>query len=336
MSFPLLTTLLLLIFFSAPSCSFVHTLSNYFRQTGADVKTLRSGPETIKFLKAETEAGRKPDLVVLSPGPGNPTDFKLDDSMNALRQLKIPAFGVCLGLQGMVEHFGGVLGVLSYPMHGKPSSVAQVGAKSMFADLPSSFEVARYHSLHGLKDKLPSCLEVTALTDDGIVMGVQHKTLPYAAVQFHPESILTSPAHGLQIVENAIKYLKYEDSGDGDTQGGGQDVFGREGEGNPDQDLVITTLMELSKQEIITIAKEFKIASPVKRNKPQLAATIALAMRTREKIQSGVPFLDTLTLKQLNDLKKELHIVGKTGMRTKEHYVKLINDALLGANISDF
>ena len=185
--------------------------------------------------------------MILSPGPGNPTDFKLDESMHTLRRLKIPAFGVCLGLQGMVEHFGGVLGVLGYPMHGKPSSVGQMGSSSMFANLPPrcvcerermcvceeriltvlpdvslqlltplllsrrSFEVARYHSLHGLKDRLPSCLEVTALTDDGIVMGVQHKTLPYAAVQFHPESILTSPVHGLQIVENAIKYLKYDD-----------------------------------------------------------------------------------------------------------------------------
>lgn len=77
--------------------------------------------------------------------------------------------------------------------------------------LPDSFEVARYHSLYGIKEKLPEDLEVTALSEDGIVMGIQHKTLPFAAVQFHPESILTSPAHGMKILENALTYLKYND-----------------------------------------------------------------------------------------------------------------------------
>lgn len=76
--------------------------------------------------------------------------------------------------------------------------------------MPTQFEVARYHSLHGIKDKLPECLDVTALTEDGIVMGIRHKTLPFAAVQFHPESILTSPAHGMNILQNALTFLSYE------------------------------------------------------------------------------------------------------------------------------
>lgn len=76
--------------------------------------------------------------------------------------------------------------------------------------MPTQFEVARYHSLHGIKDKLPECLDVTALTEDGIVMGIRHKTLPFAAVQFHPESILTSPAHGMNILQNALSFLFYE------------------------------------------------------------------------------------------------------------------------------
>ena len=80
---------------------------------------------------------------------------------------------------------------------------------NIFASLPESFEVARYHSLHGIKDKMPACLEVTATTDDGIVMGIQHKTLPFAAVQFHPESILTSPATGMTILKNALHLLRY-------------------------------------------------------------------------------------------------------------------------------
>lgn len=112
----------------------------------------------------------------------------------------------------MVEHFGGELGVLSYPMHGKPSPVTLTadGTKeeSIFHGIPETFEVARYHSLHGIKDKIPDCLEITALTEDDIVMGIKHKTLPFAAVQFHPESILTSPSHGMKILKNALKYLK--------------------------------------------------------------------------------------------------------------------------------
>jgi anthranilate synthase len=103
--------------------SFVHTLGNYLRQTGATVRTLRSGPSALKTLEEMASQGQKPDLVVLSPGPGNPSDFGLSDTIALLEKHKIPAFGVCLGLQGMVEHFGGTLGVLGYPMHGKPSRV---------------------------------------------------------------------------------------------------------------------------------------------------------------------------------------------------------------------
>lgn len=193
--------------------SFVHTLGNYLRQTGASVKTLRSGPSALTTIEKLMEKGEKPDLVVLSPGPGNPSDFGLSTSLDFLTKNKIPTFGVCLGLQGMVEHFGGVLGVLSYPMHGKPSMVTITPAgktpTSIFAGLPDSLEVARYHSLYGIADRLPSCLEITATSEDGIVMGIQHKELPLAAVQFHPESILTSPAHGMAILQNVLSNLQY-------------------------------------------------------------------------------------------------------------------------------
>lgn len=192
--------------------SFVHTLGNYLRQTGAEVQTLRSGPSTLAAIEKMAVEGKKPDMVVLSPGPGNPSDFGLSKSLDLLIKHNIPGFGVCLGLQGMVEHFGGELGVLSYPMHGKPSPVTLTGDgmkdKSIFTGIPETFEVARYHSLHGIKDKIPDCLEITALTEDDIVMGIRHKTLPFAAVQFHPESILTSPSHGMAILRNALKYLK--------------------------------------------------------------------------------------------------------------------------------
>jgi anthranilate synthase len=192
--------------------SFVHTLGNYLRQTGADVQTLRSGPSALAAIEKMADEGNKPDMVILSPGPGNPSDFGLSKSIELLIKYNIPGFGVCLGLQGMVEHFGGELGILGYPMHGKPSPVTLTsdGMKdeSIFSGIPETFEVARYHSLHGIKDKIPDCLEITALTEDDIVMGIKHKTLPFAAVQFHPESILTSPAHGMAILKNALRYLK--------------------------------------------------------------------------------------------------------------------------------
>lgn len=199
--------------------SFVHTLGNYLRQTGADVKTLRSGPNTLVAIEKMVEDGEAPDMVVLSPGPGNPDDFNLSAEIALLERHSIPGFGVCLGLQGMVQHFGGKLGVLSYPMHGKPSPVRLTEAgkaeDGIFAGVPDTIEVARYHSLYGIKDDIPDCLEITALTveEDGvagdeIVMGIRHKTLPFAAVQFHPESILTSPMHGMRMLKNALTFLK--------------------------------------------------------------------------------------------------------------------------------
>jgi len=191
--------------------SFVHTLGNYLRQTGAIVKTLRSGPSCLAAIENMVEQGNKPDMVILSPGPGNPKDFDLSKSIDLLIKHNIPGFGVCLGLQGMVEHFGGELGVLGYPMHGKSSEITLtsdgMAEGSIFTGLPETFEVARYHSLYGISDKIPKELLVTALTEDGIVMGIQHKSLPFAAVQFHPESILTSPVHGMTILKNAMRLL---------------------------------------------------------------------------------------------------------------------------------
>lgn len=199
--------------------SFVHTLGNYLRQTGATVTTLRSGPLALQQIETgilNDKNHKKPDLLVLSPGPGSPTDFGLSNTIDLCIKYEIPIFGVCLGLQGMVEHFGGKLGILNYPMHGKPSLISLMDnnystEKSIFQNLPKTFEVARYHSLHGMVEHMPDCLEVTATSNhDNIVMGIQHKTLPIAGVQFHPESILTSPIHGMTILQNALTVLKYK------------------------------------------------------------------------------------------------------------------------------
>eukprot|EP00904_Undaria_pinnatifida_P007308 jgi/Undpi1/3707/HiC_scaffold_16.g07077.m1 len=194
--------------------SFVHTLGNYLRQTGAEVTTVRSGKPLEAYLRGVRKGSHPyPDLVVLSPGPGNPGDFGLSDTIKEMLEMKIPAFGVCLGLQGMVEHFGGELGVLSYPMHGKPSTISVVDrdshSRGLFDGISDSFEVARYHSLHGPSDKMPDVLRPIARTAEGVVMAIEHKELPFAAVQFHPESILTNPRTGLMILANCFRNLRY-------------------------------------------------------------------------------------------------------------------------------
>ena len=185
--------------------SFVHTLANYLRQTGADVLTLRAG-----FPECEFET-HQPDLVVLSPGPGEPKDFNLSETLDAVLKRHLPVFGVCLGLQGIVEYFGGRLATLSYPMHGKPSEIRVLdgpGAGRLYDNLPGTFRAARYHSLFALRDSLPACLCVTAESDDGVVMAVEHTALPVAAVQFHPESILTLQEDlGLRLMHNVVETL---------------------------------------------------------------------------------------------------------------------------------
>lgn len=188
--------------------SFVHTLANYMRQTGADVKTLRHGFDEEIF---DTE---KPDLVVLSPGPGRPSDFKVQASVAACIRRNIPVFGVCLGLQGIVEAFGGELGVLDYPQHGKPSKINVTESNSVvFKDLPESFTVGRYHSLYALPEKFPQDLKITAMSEDDVIMAIEHKTLPISAVQFHPESIMSLVGEvGLAMIKNVV--YKYTKSGD--------------------------------------------------------------------------------------------------------------------------
>mmetsp|Transcript_46772 Transcript_46772/g.138168 ORF Transcript_46772/g.138168 Transcript_46772/m.138168 type:complete len:798 (+) Transcript_46772:88-2481(+) len=199
--------------------SFVHTLANYVRQTGAKVVTVRHN-QAEHALKSMP----KPDLAVMSPGPGRPSDFDASSHIRRLVEMKIPMFGVCLGLQSMVEHFGGKLCQLEYPQHGKPGMIAldaTNGRKGpIFNGIPDAFRVARYHSLYADRSALPDCLVETAciappkegqVMDESlkpVIMAIQHKTLPIAAVQFHPESILTSPDFGVQMLRNALT-MKY-------------------------------------------------------------------------------------------------------------------------------
>ena len=182
--------------------SFVHTLANYFRETGAKVTTVRSPVDDKVFETVN------PDLVVLSPGPGTPKDFNCEDTINKARARKIPIFGVCLGLQALTEAFGGSLRVLSEPMHGKPSRIRITGETLLFTDLPKEITVGRYHSIFADPSRLPSEFKVTAETADGVIMAIEHKSQPIAAVQFHPESIMSLSGNvGMAIIENVVSRL---------------------------------------------------------------------------------------------------------------------------------
>jgi anthranilate synthase len=157
----------------------------------------------------------RPDVVLISPGPARPADFGVPNLVRELARRGIPVFGVCLGLQGIVEAFDGALHVLDYPMHGKGSLITHQGS-GVFHGLPSPFRVGRYHSLYADRDTLPACLEITAESEDGIIMGVRHRDLPIEGVQFHPESILTLERDcGLRLMENVIEMYAHATAGAG-------------------------------------------------------------------------------------------------------------------------
>jgi len=181
--------------------SFVHTLAGYVRRTGAEVLTLRSGfPE--KYLN-----DFNPDLVFLSPGPFDPSHFGLPKLIKKLMERQIPLFGVCLGLQGMIEALGGKLGVLDIPQHGVHAMIQHENT-SIFEGLPNPMRASRYHSLYAIEENLPSEFEVIARSDDNVIMGIQHKSYPMAAVQFHPESIhAIRQDAGMKLIDNALKLL---------------------------------------------------------------------------------------------------------------------------------
>jgi anthranilate synthase len=182
--------------------SFVHTLASYFRQEGAEVVTLRAG-----FPPSALDDYR-PDLVVLSPGPGQPSDFGCDALLGELDARGLPAFGVCLGLQAMVEHAGGELGLLAEPAHGKPGQVRRTGpgGPGLLAGLPDEFTAGRYHSLHAVPGQIKGTFEVTAVTPDGVVMAIEDERSGRWGVQFHPESILSATGRaGHQVIGNVLR-----------------------------------------------------------------------------------------------------------------------------------
>jgi anthranilate synthase/aminodeoxychorismate synthase-like glutamine amidotransferase len=172
--------------------SFVYNLVQYLGELGADPVVHRHDAITIDEMRAVA-----PDAVLISPGPGRPADAGLsNEAIRAFGEHGIPVLGVCLGLQCIGELYGGEVVRAPRVMHGKTSEIRHTGA-GVFANLPNPLTATRYHSLVVERDSVPDVLEVTAESEDGLVMGLRHRDFPIEGVQFHPESILTDAGHDL-------------------------------------------------------------------------------------------------------------------------------------------
>jgi anthranilate synthase component II len=172
--------------------SFTYNLVHYLGELGAGVEVVRNDAISVADAMA-----RKPAAIVLSPGPCTPTQAGIClEMIGAAADAKLPLLGVCLGHQAIGQWFGGDVVRAPYVMHGKTSQMLHTGT-SVFAGLPNGFTATRYHSLIVDRATLPDCLTVTAETDDGLIMGLAHNTLPLHGVQFHPESIMTQHGHAL-------------------------------------------------------------------------------------------------------------------------------------------
>jgi anthranilate synthase component II len=177
--------------------SFTFNLVQYFGELGEQVRVVRNDEVTLDAI-----AEMQPRRLVISPGPCSPNEAGI--SVPAIERFagRIPILGVCLGHQSIGQAFGGRIVHAKTLMHGKTSQVTHAGV-GVFADLPSPYRVTRYHSLVIERESCPPCLEITAWTDDGEIMGVRHKSLPVEGVQFHPESIMTE--HGHALLKNFLK-----------------------------------------------------------------------------------------------------------------------------------
>ena len=172
--------------------SFVYNLVQYLGELGAEPVVHRHDAITIDEMRALA-----PSAVLISPGPGRPSDAGLsNDAIRAFGEHGTPVLGVCLGLQCIGELYGGRVVRAPRVMHGKTSEIRHNGT-GVFRDLPNPLTATRYHSLVVERESVPDVLEVTAESEDGLVMGLRHRELPIEGVQFHPESILTDAGHAL-------------------------------------------------------------------------------------------------------------------------------------------
>lgn len=171
--------------------SFTYNLYHYLLDLGAEVTVYRNDQIT-----ADGVIDAAPKGIVISPGPCTPNEAGICLELIEKAKKRIPIFGVCLGHQAIGQAFGADVVRAPYVMHGKTSAILHDG-KSVFAGLPSPFEATRYHSLTVAPESVPNCLEITARTEDGIIMGLMHKDFPLHGVQFHPESIASEHGHAL-------------------------------------------------------------------------------------------------------------------------------------------
>lgn len=174
--------------------SFTFNLVQYIRNIGEEVMVLRNDQVTIEEITSI-----KPDVILISPGPGNPSTAGICLEVVKEFYQTIPILGVCLGHQTIAQAFGGIIKKAVKPMHGKVSAI-QHNSQGIFSDLPSPLKVARYHSLIVDEKTLPDCLQISATSEDGEIMALRHKQYPVEGVQFHPEAILTE--HGQQMIGN--------------------------------------------------------------------------------------------------------------------------------------
>ena len=171
--------------------SFTFNLVQYLGELGAEVKVVRNDE-----IGLDEAARLKPAYIVISPGPCTPTEAGI--SLGAISRFagEVPILGVCLGHQAIGQAFGGKVVKAARVMHGKVSNVRHDG-KGVFAGIPDAFAATRYHSLAVERESLPACLEVTAQSEEGEIMGLRHRTLPVEGVQFHPEAMLTEHGHAM-------------------------------------------------------------------------------------------------------------------------------------------
>ncbi|SDD63966.1 anthranilate synthase component II [Kordiimonas lacus] len=182
--------------------SFTYNLYHYVMELGAKVEVWRNDQITVTEVLAKNPKG-----IIISPGPCSPTEAGICLELIEAASGKVPVFGVCLGFQSIGQAFGGDVVRAPYVMHGKISDITHTGT-GVFKGLPSPYKATRYHSLIVERNTLPDCLEITADTADGLIMGLQHKTLPLYGVQFHPESIASE--HGHALLKNFIDICEGE------------------------------------------------------------------------------------------------------------------------------
>ena len=177
--------------------SFTYNLVQYLGELGADQHIRRNDKITLDEIEALA-----PERILISPGPCTPAEAGI--SIETIKKFagRVPILGVCLGHQAIAVAFGGNVVRGAFPVHGKTSMVYHDG-KTIFNDIPSPFEATRYHSLIAERSTLPEVLEISAETDDGVIMGFRHKEMPVEGVQFHPESILT--AEGKRLLKNFLE-----------------------------------------------------------------------------------------------------------------------------------